>query len=239
MQIVVNHLTRMQAGDICLAGIDVETGRHVRPVLRGLNLRPHLLRRNRGPFDLAALVDLGRVTPHPEPPEVEDHFFNPAQARYRRTLDPAEFWQLLTAQAHTKLADIFGKDLTQTGLTSATVPVGGGRASLGCLAEAQVHDLYIASRPGRRDQIRLCLGDGDFDLDLSVTDLRLYGADQQTPDSDAVQRIAGLLRASAPADILLSVGLTRPFTSDPSLPRRHWLQVNNIHLKQQPIWLLG
>ena len=235
MQIVVTHLTRMQAGDICLAGVDVETRRHVRPVLRGLNLRSHLLRRNRGPFDLAALVDLGRVTPHPQAPEIEDCFFNPAQAKYRGTLDAVAFWGVLTEQAQTKLADIFGQDLTQTGPTSATVPLGGGRASLGCLAGAVIQDLYLAPRPGRRDQIRLRLSDGEFDLDVSLTDLRFYGADHQTPDPATVQRIANRLRAAEPGTVLLSVGLMRPFTSDPSLPRRHWLQVNNIHLHDQPI----
>jgi hypothetical protein len=35
MRIVVNHLTRMQPGYICVAGMERQGGRHVRPVLAG------------------------------------------------------------------------------------------------------------------------------------------------------------------------------------------------------------
>lgn len=54
MKIAVNHLTRMQPGYICVAGIDLETGSHVRPVLPSGRLSAALLRRNGGPFDIAA-----------------------------------------------------------------------------------------------------------------------------------------------------------------------------------------
>jgi hypothetical protein len=33
MLILVHHLTRMQPGFICVAGLDADTERHVRPVL--------------------------------------------------------------------------------------------------------------------------------------------------------------------------------------------------------------
>jgi hypothetical protein len=54
MQIVVNHLTRMQLGYICVAGVDVSSGQHIRPVLRS-RLNVDLLARNGGPFDLGIL----------------------------------------------------------------------------------------------------------------------------------------------------------------------------------------
>jgi hypothetical protein len=60
MQIIVNHLTRMQPGFICVAGVDVSSGRHVRPVL-GRRLTTDLLASKGGPFDMAELVDLGAV----------------------------------------------------------------------------------------------------------------------------------------------------------------------------------
>ena len=32
MKIVVSHLTRMQRGTVCVAGLDVDSGQHVRPI---------------------------------------------------------------------------------------------------------------------------------------------------------------------------------------------------------------
>lgn len=79
MRIIVNHLTRMQPGYICVAGVDVSNGHHVRPVLRG-RLTTDLLASKGGPFDMAALVDLGTVECCGHAPEIEDHYFNPSTA---------------------------------------------------------------------------------------------------------------------------------------------------------------
>ena len=40
-------------------------------------------------------------------------------------------------------------------------------------------------------------------------------------------------------DVILGVGLTRKFRASDDAPYRHWLQVNNIHLKEHPVWTLG
>ena len=55
MQVVINHLTRMNTGYMCVAGLDLKNGKHVRPVLGGRlgvellrKKRRHLLRRLRG-----------------------------------------------------------------------------------------------------------------------------------------------------------------------------------------------
>ena len=72
MKIVVTHLTRMQRGTVCVAGLDVETGRHVRPVQPMGVLQSRLTTPRGGPFDMATIVDLGVTRPVPSPPEVED-----------------------------------------------------------------------------------------------------------------------------------------------------------------------
>src|SRR5215210_1099974 len=59
MRILVDHLTRMQPGYFCAAGIDLESGRHVRPVLRRGRLTTDLLGTNGGPFDIGSVLDLG------------------------------------------------------------------------------------------------------------------------------------------------------------------------------------
>ena len=82
----------------------------------------------------------------------------------------------------------------------------------------------------RWGKIRAQVDDGTFDVDLSVTDLRLYGRDQTTPRANVIadvqRRIHGGVR------VILSVGLARAFqvqrrhgastlaASEQSLPRR-------------------
>ncbi len=39
------------------------------------------------------------------------------------------------------------------------------------------------------------------------------------------------------AEVLLSVGLTRAFSTG-GFPPVHWLQVNNIHFRKNPLWNL-
>jgi hypothetical protein len=82
----------------------------------------------------------------------------------------------------------------------------------------------------------MSLSDGSMSLDLSVTDLRLYADDGARPDTAAIRNVAGRLARGVPA--LLSVGLTRPFSARPDEPPLHWLQVNNIHLEDDPAWRL-
>jgi hypothetical protein len=80
MRIVVSHLTRMQPGFACIAGINPATGRHVRPEVPS-RIRVDMLGPNGGPFDMAVEVELGRVQPKPSPPEVEDCLVTPSALR--------------------------------------------------------------------------------------------------------------------------------------------------------------
>ena len=79
--------------------------------------------------------------------------------------------------------------------------------------------------------------DGELDLDLGVTDIRLYGEDHVTPDRETVNRLAK--RLADGTVVVLSMGLTRPFAGSSNFAPVHWLQVNNIHLEDDPIWQLG
>jgi hypothetical protein len=68
MQLVFNHITRMGAPRICIAGIDPESRRHVRPTTPSTDLITRvLLRKELGPIAMGALVDIGSVTPVPSP----------------------------------------------------------------------------------------------------------------------------------------------------------------------------
>jgi hypothetical protein len=73
-------------------------------------------------------------------------------------------------------------------------------------------------------------------VDLSVNDLRLYERDGRTPRRELVASVEERLKSGVEA--ILSVGLTRPWQKRSDTAERHWLQVNNIHLKDDPLWQL-
>ncbi|MBI4669463.1 MAG: hypothetical protein HY747_09845 [Elusimicrobia bacterium] len=231
MKIVVNHLTKMSPGYICVAGIDLETGRHVRPAL-GKRLETKLLACHGGPFDIASICNLGPVIPTPQRPEVEDCRFSPDRVKSLGTMDPNEFWQRLSRIASKNLIDIFGKDLKARGPKSCGVDVERGNASLGCLILEEIPKFHLRPGLAGHKQIRLAISDGTFNLDLGVNDIRFYRKDHSAPDEEVVSRAESALAEGDP--FILSVGLTRPFAASGQKPL-HWLQVNNIHFKSNII----
>lgn len=236
MKIVVDHLTRMQSGYFCVAGVDIKTKRHVRPMpVRG-HLRGKLLASHGGPFDMGAIVDLGPTTPIPERPQVEDVSFEIDAARNTGILAGNRFWNMVTQLAQPKLTALFGVDLQQRGSQSCAVDCSQGVASLGLLAPTGRPEIYLRPRNARPSQIRLRVSDGDFNLDLGVTDLRLYRADRLTPDEDAIERTSQ--RLATEHEVVVSVGLTRPYAPKPDAPKLHWLQANNLHFREDAVWQL-
>ena len=230
MDIIVTHLTRMAAGYICVAGNDLQTMRHIRPVLSGTRIESRFLTQNGGIFEVGGIVDLGRVRAKPSPPELEDHRFFMTVAKRIGKLSTPDLWQLIHPYAHTSFRAIFGEDLVHNG-RSCSVELGKGSASLGFLLPHEVPTLYV--RDGR---IRLRVTDGEIDCFLSVTDTRLYqesSIDGWTPDTEICERVRNHLQQRSP--VILSVGLTRPRAYKGSRPQ-HWLQVNNIHLQDPAIF---
>ena len=237
MKIVINHLTRMHGGHICVAGVDLQTRRHVRPVGQHGGLGADLLARYGGPFDMAGTVDLGRPRPVPEKPHVEDHLFVASWAKVEEGLCGHEFWNLLHCLSKSKLREIFGPALRSVGRSRWGTDPGEGTASLGCFHPCCPPTLYLAPGRQRKYQVRMKLGDGEIQADAGVTDLRLFQPDHATPDADKVRGVAKWIHDSE--GVILGLGLTRKFRSSEQSPYIHWLQVNNIHLKEEPAWPLG
>lgn len=237
MQIVVNHLTRMHAASMCVAGIDLETRRHVRPVMIAGQLPCSLLARHGGPFDMGAVVDLGKTRRVLQCPEVEDHAFDPSRARAVDCFDADNFWAILVELVQPGLSDIFGAELKTIGSMSCGTEEGEGSASLGCLIPVSSPRLYVKRRPDKPDRVRMRFTDGHFDVDVGVTDIRFYGEDHATADRATVQDMAKHLDRHE--RVILGVGLTRPFRASPERSAMHWLQVNNIHLVGRVPWPLG
>ena len=192
MRIIVNHLTRMEPGYICVAGIDIDTSLHVRPVIGGARLSARLLRRHGGPFDLAAVADLSDVRPVGQPPEVEDRQFDPARARHSGELAPDEFWDILRRASHSSLPAIFGESLRPQGQTLA-VDLHTGTNSLGCLAPTRA-SLYVDGL----GVLRVALDDAEVQPVLPVTDLRFYEPDSRTIRRDHVRAHAERMRRGVP-----------------------------------------
>jgi hypothetical protein len=231
VRILVNHLTRMQPGYFCVAGVEVGTPGHIRPVLRRGRLTTDLLRPNGGPFDVGSVVYLGATTTAGHPPELEDRHFDPARARWLFDDVPDHYWDVLDGVAQESLTEIFGSSL-ELWDESGTVDVGEGRASLGCLRPEEQPWLYV----DHRGTVRMVLDYLIPSVDLSVNDLRLYEADGRTPRRDLVFSVQKRLKAGV--EVILSVGLTRPWQKRGDTAERHWLQVNNIHLEDDPLWQL-
>ncbi len=230
MRIVVNHLTRMSPGYICVAGVEPESLRHIRPTL------PHRLERSLllgygGLFDIGAVVDIGDAVDEGIAPEVEDHLFFRTEASFVKMATADEFWALLDKVSKRRLVEIFGPDLRQNGAT-CSVDDGCGSASLGCLIPHQRPQLFVDNYGG----VRLRFTDGEFTVSSSVTDLRLYQSDQTTPRYDVIQNVATRIARGTP--LILSVGLTRPWRKPGDSEDRHWFQVNGVNLRDCPIWTL-
>ena len=236
MQIVVNHLTRMRRGHICVAGINLANGQHVRPLPRN-ELIYRDLAAHGGLFEIGAVLDLGWPKFIGKLPEVEDHEIWRKRTRTLAELSPAEFWSRLKTDAKPTLIDIFGPDLQPIGHDRAAIDPGHGQVSLGTLLiTKQPPELFIESHQPR-DRIRLRLKTGRIPLSVPVTDIRLYGLDHLTPDPVAVEQAQERLRTSA--EVILSVGLSRAYADWLSdQPERHWLQVNNLHFVEDPYWRL-
>lgn len=113
MEVVITHLTRMAKGFCCAAGIELITGNSVRMLQRPYTgtdsrLTTSYLWLSGGPFKIGNVVELGRTIPCPNPPESEDHWFNPANARLVSVHSPIQFWSLLLSKSKSSLTEIFG-----------------------------------------------------------------------------------------------------------------------------------
>ena len=223
-EIVINHLTRVEKGYVCVAGIQVSMQLHVRPVTPGRRLPIEVAEALGGPFGIRALVELGNVRACGNRPFVEDVEFPLGRTKRVGRLEKTEFWRLLDGLAGSRLKEIFGDDLEQVGDGLAVQP-GKGTASLGCLFPATRPELQV----NNWGKIRLLVEDTEGHYDLSVTDLRLYNQNDNTPNLDAVSELED--RLSCVKCCVLSMGLTKAWTKPGETQARHWQQVNSVHLQ--------
>lgn len=230
MRIVVNHLTRMTAPRICVAGIETETCEHVRPTTPASDLiTRRLLRQEGGVFRVGAVVDLGTVTPEPAPPESEGHRFETNRARHIKDLTGADFVDLLDDMAAASLEDGFGPDLERVGWKYA-VEAGRGDRSLAVVKARRRPVLEIDDKYGR---LQLRFDDPGPRTYLPVTDVRFFEPDHTTPRKAVVNDVAKRLRSGVEAFLML--GLARAYQAPKDDRERHWLQLNGLVLVDRPV----
>jgi hypothetical protein len=216
---------------ICAAGLHDQVA--VRAVVGG-QLHKKWLRSKGGVFAIGAVVDLGPVKHVGAAPEHEDYRFDPAVAKFAGLSDASSFWKSLEHIAQLSLDSIFGDDLVKRGRWSCAVNPGCGAASLGCLKIYGTPKMSIRGL-GPRGGLRLAITDPILGkLDLGITDLRYFEDDFITINERVVESAQD--RIDRGVRLLLSVGLTR--ATVPMENPVHWLQVNNIHLEDDPTWNL-
>ncbi len=224
MEIVVNHLTRMKPGFFCAAGLEIHSRRPIRPVLE-TPLPVELLERYGGPFSLGAILDLGATRFVGKVPEIEDQFFDRNVVQHKGKLNESEFWKWNADSAYDSLDKVFGAPLQRLGSTCA-LPERHGIGSLGCYWARRVK--LTVTRNYDRDAVRVLMQDAGQLLNVPLTDIRFYEADHITVNRNTVETFAARLQSEP--QVLVSIGLSRPFRKSEDQTAMHWLQVNNIHL---------
>jgi hypothetical protein len=215
---------------ICVAGIEAETRRHLRPTSGSERpLSRDLLAAAGGPFEIGAVVELGETTPVPNPPEVEDQRFEPAAARQIGRLKPEKYLGLLDEVAQRSIRYGFGPDLEHRGRYKFASETGGGECSLLCVRMEE----FIALGISDWGTLQLRFNVAHERAYAPVTDLRFYEPDQRTIREAVVKDVAARLRKRTRAWVMF--GLSRPWAPPEEDVERHWLQVNGICLEDDPL----
>lgn len=229
MRIVVNHLTRMRAPRICVAGFEPDSPGHVRPTsCRDRPLTREHLAESGGVFELGAIVELGPVRPTPSPPETEDHLFSPERAQVIGRLEPDDYLAEIDARCDRDLENVFGPALQRREWKYA-IDEGEGERSLGCLHLRRRPDIEV----DRFGKPQLRLNEQTKPAYLSVTDIRLVEPDHTTVRAAAVEDVRRRMRRGV--GVRLMLGVARPFQARGDNRLRHWLQVNGICLDDRPL----
>jgi hypothetical protein len=222
MQILINHLTRMQAGFICAAGIDLQSGLHIRPMSQR-PLSAQLLRCQGGPLELGRVLDLGSSSFAGSVPEIEDRMSDVTKWTAGERLSSPQFFDLMSTVASDSLTEIFGADLQPHGGRTFVVAEHRGIRSLGCFW-AQRPQIEIDSLSKK---LSFVCSYQSFTLRLPITDIGLYSEDHVTADEAAVAKANEEIQVCH--RVLVSVGLSRAYRKSSDQPAWHWLQVNNVH----------
>jgi hypothetical protein len=226
-QVTITDLTRMQYGNVCIAGYTPER-RCIRPLFAKGGISEAWLFQPGGvairPF---AVIDF-RIEQHiPDPPHSEDHTIDPVY-RVVRHLSPGERHTLLADICDPAVAAIFGAELHEE--SRWYIMAHQGHRSLGTV-RATIEDVIYQPHPDRWEYslifadatgARYCLGVVDLALRASFDCLReRFGVE---PDEVARRFLAAI--HDRQAEVFLRIGLSRGWAKHPD---RCYLQITGIH----------
>lgn len=229
MEIALNHVTRMRHPRICIAGVDLRSGRHVRPTTAMSEpLTRGLLTVEGGFVEVGAVVDIGDAQPKPVIPEVEDRWCDLRAIAPVRRLGGGEYLELLDRIADDDLEEVFGEDLYRPSRWRYATDLGYGSASLGVLRVHRRPEISI----DRYDRPTLRLNDPELPAYVRVTDVRFFEEDQMRVRADVIEDVGRRLDRGVEAFVM--VGLSRAMRGRDG-HTRHWLQVNGVCLVDRPL----
>lgn len=226
-QVTITDLTRMQYGNVCIAGYTPEL-RCIRPLFAKGGISEAWLFQPGGiairPF---AVIDFQIEQPIPDPPHSEDCIIDPVY-RVVRQMPSDERRALLNAICDSAVAAIFGAELHEE--SRWYIMAHQGQHSLGTV-RATIEEVIYQQHPDRWEYslafadatgARYRLGVVDLALRASFDCLReRYGVE---PDEVARRFMAAI--HDRQADVFLRIGLSRGWVKHPD---RCYLQVTGIH----------
>ena len=225
--LLINHLTRMQKGYFCAAGLNLKMLQYIRPTFAGKRLGNYLISEHKNCFEIGSVVAFPKMRHIGAYPMIEDYELAGAEPTFMYKMTPTDFIEALKKVSHEDVISVFGEDLKRIG-NGFGVEIGRGKASLGCI---KVKGYSRLSLNEEYNKIRFMMHYGKERIYLTVTDLRLYD-DEMLPKKEIVYYISKEL--SKKKSLFLSLGLTRPWSKPGSEKELHWLQVNNIYLENDP-----
>jgi hypothetical protein len=224
-QVIITDLTRMQYGNVCIAGYTPDRC-CIRPLFAKGGISEAWLFQPGGvairPF---AVIDFQIEQHIPDPPHSEDHIIDPVY-RVVRQFTSDERHALLADIADPAVDAIFGAELHEE--SRWYIMAGQGHRSLGTV-RATIEEVFYQQHPDRWEYslaftdvtgARFRLGVVDLALRASFDCLRdRYGV---APEEVARRFLAAIQNA----EVFLRIGLSRGWAKHPD---RCYLQITGIH----------
>jgi len=227
-ELVITDLTRMQHGNVCIAGYDAER-RCIRPVLPPPGIRQDAIISAGRPlaFPFAVIeLDLVERQAQAAPPHTEDQFYNPASLRFLRQVPEDRRRSILKWSLFAHVGDIFGQRVLHG--PGRYVKEGMGVRSLGTLLPSQIEQVIYEQGEDRTWDYRLRFSDAHEIYGLKIVDLTWhYYCDclrgQGSEPLEIADRLTNMLRTR---EVFVRIGLSRGWAK---FPGRCYLQITGIH----------
>jgi hypothetical protein len=225
--LAITDLTRMQHGNVCIAGYTPER-RCVRPVFRKGGIAEAWLFDAHGvvavrPF---AAIDVAIAAHIPQPPHTEDHIIDPVY-RVAGRLSMPQQQELLAAVVDPAVAAIFGAPIqTDAGWY---VEAGQGTRSLGTVQPRAVEQVIYQQHDDRWEYTLVFIDQAGAHYRLGVVDLALRNSFDclRSTHGVAPEEVARRCHAAiGTAQVFLRIGLSRGWVKHPD---RCYLQITGVH----------